>query len=495
MARPTTIHVCSSCGHSTPRWSGRCPGCGEWNTLVEEAARAGRVAGRGRARRRGGGRGGRAGAAVGGRHAPGPAAADRHRRVRPRARRRDRPGLARAARRLAGHRQVDADEHGARQPRRRRAADALRLGRGVAGADQAARRAPRRRARSTCRCSPRPTSRRCWRRWRPSGPRSCVIDSVQTLHASELTGAPGSVGQVREVASRIMQVAKAHAIAVAARRPRDEGGLAGRPARARAPRRLRPAVRGRARADLPDAARAEEPLRLDERVRRVRDALRRAGRGARRLGAVRRRGDPRAGLGRARRRWRARGRCSSRSRRWSRRPSSCRRGASSTASTATAWRSCWPCSARHAGVGVGTADVFVNVVGGVRVDEPGADLAVALAVAVGVARRRGGRRAGRAAAGGVRRGGPDGRAALGRPRRPPPRGGREVRHEARHRPAGQRRPRGQDAPRGDQAGSRRRSRRRVARAPRRMAQTETDSRVNSIAQGTKTGAFSARMAF
>jgi DNA repair protein RadA/Sms len=37
--------------------------------------------------------------------------------------------------------------------------------------------------------------------------------------------------------------------------------------------------------------------------------------------------------------------------------------------------------ARHAGVGTGTQDVFVNVVGGVRVDEPGADLAVALAVA------------------------------------------------------------------------------------------------------------------
>jgi DNA repair protein RadA/Sms len=37
--------------------------------------------------------------------------------------------------------------------------------------------------------------------------------------------------------------------------------------------------------------------------------------------------------------------------------------------------------ARHAGVGTGTADVFVNVAGGVRVDEPGADLAVALAVA------------------------------------------------------------------------------------------------------------------
>jgi len=36
---------------------------------------------------------------------------------------------------------------------------------------------------------------------------------------------------------------------------------------------------------------------------------------------------------------------------------------------------------RHAGVGTGAADVFVNVVGGVRVDEPGCDLAVALAVA------------------------------------------------------------------------------------------------------------------
>ena len=36
---------------------------------------------------------------------------------------------------------------------------------------------------------------------------------------------------------------------------------------------------------------------------------------------------------------------------------------------------------RHAGVGVGASDVFVNVVGGVRIDEPGADLAVALAVA------------------------------------------------------------------------------------------------------------------
>jgi DNA repair protein RadA/Sms len=36
---------------------------------------------------------------------------------------------------------------------------------------------------------------------------------------------------------------------------------------------------------------------------------------------------------------------------------------------------------RHAGVSLGQADVFVNVAGGVRIDEPGADLAVALAIA------------------------------------------------------------------------------------------------------------------
>jgi DNA repair protein RadA/Sms len=36
---------------------------------------------------------------------------------------------------------------------------------------------------------------------------------------------------------------------------------------------------------------------------------------------------------------------------------------------------------RHARVALGAADVFVNVAGGVRIDEPGADLAVALAIA------------------------------------------------------------------------------------------------------------------
>ena len=37
----------AGCGHESPKWHGRCPGCGEWNSLVEEArvAPAARVAG------------------------------------------------------------------------------------------------------------------------------------------------------------------------------------------------------------------------------------------------------------------------------------------------------------------------------------------------------------------------------------------------------------------------------------------------------------------
>src|SRR5947209_18280783 len=36
MARGASIHVCSACGHETPRWAGQCPGCGEGNTGGEE---------------------------------------------------------------------------------------------------------------------------------------------------------------------------------------------------------------------------------------------------------------------------------------------------------------------------------------------------------------------------------------------------------------------------------------------------------------------------
>lgn len=31
-----TVFVCGECGYETPKWVGKCPGCGEWNTMVED---------------------------------------------------------------------------------------------------------------------------------------------------------------------------------------------------------------------------------------------------------------------------------------------------------------------------------------------------------------------------------------------------------------------------------------------------------------------------
>ncbi len=52
MAKTTSEFVCQSCGTSHRKWAGRCDGCGEWNTLVEEAPveAVPRGLGRGRAR-------------------------------------------------------------------------------------------------------------------------------------------------------------------------------------------------------------------------------------------------------------------------------------------------------------------------------------------------------------------------------------------------------------------------------------------------------------
>ncbi len=36
MAKTKTVWVCSSCGNDFPKWEGRCSACGAWNTLVEE---------------------------------------------------------------------------------------------------------------------------------------------------------------------------------------------------------------------------------------------------------------------------------------------------------------------------------------------------------------------------------------------------------------------------------------------------------------------------
>lgn len=39
MAKEKTVYVCSNCGQDSPKWVGKCPSCGMWNTYVEEVVR------------------------------------------------------------------------------------------------------------------------------------------------------------------------------------------------------------------------------------------------------------------------------------------------------------------------------------------------------------------------------------------------------------------------------------------------------------------------
>ncbi|MFL5975949.1 MAG: ATPase domain-containing protein, partial [Solirubrobacterales bacterium] len=218
MARARTSFLCSECGHAEPNWQGRCPGCGAWNTIAEE-----RVA-------RGPTRGARAGAV-----------------------RALRDVDAVAVRRLAtGIGELDRVLGGGLVP------GSLVLIGGAPGigkstlttmalANLAA--AGRRVLYVSAEESPAQVRLRA-ERLSPAAldvpvlaetsleaviatleaerPEACVVDSVQTLHAAELSGAPGSVGQVREAAAAIMRVAKASGTAVLlVGHVTKEGALAG----------------------------------------------------------------------------------------------------------------------------------------------------------------------------------------------------------------------------------------------------------------------------
>jgi DNA repair protein RadA/Sms len=211
-------------------------------------------------------------------------------------------------------------------------------------------------------------------------PEVCVIDSVQTLHAAELTGAPGSVGQVREVASAVMRVAKELGIAVLlVGHVTKDGALAGprvlehlvdcvlqfEGERERTYRTVR-AVKNRfgstndaAVFEMRDDGLVEV---LDASARFVAEATRAPGsvvlcsmEGSRPLLVEVQALVARSEL------------------------EPPRRVVSGLDRNRVAL--VLAVLGRHGGIGLGASDVFVNVVGGVRVEEPGVDLAVALAVA------------------------------------------------------------------------------------------------------------------
>src|SRR5436305_5856667 len=224
MPRPTTVHLCSACGHQTPRWAGRCPGCGEWNTLVEQVRSQRNTTGARRDR-----------GAVARPVALGDVSAAEQPRLSSGIRELDNvlgggivpgslvliggaPGIGKstlttmalANLTAAGRRTlyVSAEESAA-QIRLR----AQRL------AEPAALSIP---------VLPETDLEVVLATLERERPEVCVIDSVQTLHSGELTSGPGSVAQVREVAAQIMQPAKERGIAVLlVGHVTKEGNLAG----------------------------------------------------------------------------------------------------------------------------------------------------------------------------------------------------------------------------------------------------------------------------
>ncbi|MBP8813745.1 MAG: DNA repair protein RadA [Laribacter sp.] len=46
MAKSKTVYVCGDCGTQSPKWQGQCPGCGAWNTLVETVVEPAKAGGR-----------------------------------------------------------------------------------------------------------------------------------------------------------------------------------------------------------------------------------------------------------------------------------------------------------------------------------------------------------------------------------------------------------------------------------------------------------------
>ncbi len=380
MARSSTIHVCSECGHVEARWHGQCPGCGAWNTLVEERAPSAVT-----------GRGGAGGARV----RTGTAAKPVRLAEVP---------AERVPRLVTGIGELDRVLGGGLVP------GSLVLLGGAPGIGkstltgmalghlEAA-------GRSTLYVSGEESAAQVALRAQRLGPDAlrvpvltetdveavlatveserpdvCVVDSVQTLHAAELSGAPGSVGQVREVAAQIMRVAKTTGTAVLlVGHVTKEGALAG-------PRVLE---------HLVDCVLLFEGER--ERTYRTVRALKNRFGSTNEVGVFEMSEGGLVEVLDASARFvgqatRAPGSVVLASMEGSRPLLVEVQALVSPSELVPPRRVCngidrnrlalvLAVLARHAGVGTGTADVFVNVVGGVRVDEPGADLAIAIAVA------------------------------------------------------------------------------------------------------------------
>ena len=277
MPKLKTRYVCQVCGSAQPKWQGKCPDCGEWNTLVETVVQepaSGPDGQCGHRRRRLRTRGAPRHPRRRLRAHPGA-----HRRAEPRAGRRDRARLRGADQRGSGDRKKHAAYPalpcGAGRGRR---AGALRLRRGIGCADQAARRAAgHRHAAHPGAGRHAPGEHRRAHREDPAqdGRRGLGAEHLlrrdpigrgQRDPGARLLGVPVAAGEVADLPALPGG-------------PRDQGGRHRRPARARTHGGHRALPGRRAVPLLPAAALRQEPLRLHQRGRRLRDGREGAGRG------------------------------------------------------------------------------------------------------------------------------------------------------------------------------------------------------------------------
>ena len=376
MAKIRSSHVCQSCGHVAMAWTGKCPGCGEWNTLVETAPAPARTG----AKRSG------PKAAAGRPVALREVTSVEVSRLATRIGEFDRvlgggivpgslvllggsPGIGKST--ITGMALANLQQDGV---------DCLYVS-GEESASQVRLRAERLGAPALeVRVLAENSLETILATIESEKPAVVVIDSIQTLHNADLSGAPGSVGQVREAANRLADAAKRLDVAmVLVGHVTKDGSLAG-------PRVLEHLVDCVLQFD----GEKERTYRTLRAIKNRFGATSEVGVFEMRSGGLTEVTDPSARF--------------------------VEEATGSTGSVVLASMEgtrpvlvevqalvnpseleiprrvvngidrnrlsmVLAVLARHGGVGLGTSDVFVNVVGGVRIDEPGGDLAVAIAVA------------------------------------------------------------------------------------------------------------------
>ncbi len=227
MAKDKTLYTCSECGGTSPRWLGKCPSCGAWNTLVETVAES---AGKNRL------------------SAPKPAGLAQAQAVMPLAA----IEATEVARTASGIEELDrvlgggvveggvvligGDPGIGKSTLLLQAMDALhRVGLPtlyVTGEESGAQVALRSRRLglegSQVNVLAEIQLEKILATVEATQPAVCVIDSIQTIYSDQLTSAPGSVAQVRECAAHLTRMAKATGIAVIlVGHVTKEGALAG----------------------------------------------------------------------------------------------------------------------------------------------------------------------------------------------------------------------------------------------------------------------------